>query len=135
VEGLAVLASGSTDTMNVTIQNNDLQTDTASTNSYLGLELTSGGSSGSDTICANVSGNVRFDAGTNGAAGVQTEVLGSGHPVIELQGYSGAANNAGQIVSFLNTTATTVNPAANDLDLTGGTGTVKAAPSPCPTPP
>jgi hypothetical protein len=132
-DGLGVLSSGTTDTINVTVTNNDLSVDTDDVNSNAGVELTAGGNAGSDTICAHLSGNVQFIGNTTASAstwGVSTTVLGSS--TILLEGYGGAANDSAAIATFLNSTATTVNPSAQNL---GGGGTVKKATSPCPTPP
>jgi methionine-rich copper-binding protein CopC len=129
-DALLVLAtSETTSNINVTASGNDFEVSPTDPDTNLGLELTSGGSGGSDTICANISGNVK-EIGNSGVAGIATEVLGTS--TVELQGYGGTANNNAQIATFLNGTATTVSPAGMNF---GGGGTVKAAPSPCPTPP
>jgi len=131
-EGIAVLASGTTDTLNVTMSGNDVSVGQTNPNGFLGVELTTGGNAGSDLICAHVSGNTRFMGSVpGGAPGIQAETLGAAS--IKLEGYGGATNNDAQIVAFLQTTATTVVPAANDLRL--GTGSIGGASSPCPTPP
>ncbi len=129
-DALLVLAtSTTTSTINLTASGNDLEVSPTDPNTNLGLELTAGGSDGSDVICANVSGDSK-EIGNSGVAGIATEVLGTS--VINLQGYPGPANNNAAIATFLNGTATTVSPAGLNF---GGGGTVKAAPSPCPTPP
>jgi hypothetical protein len=129
-DGLLVLAtSQTTSTINVTASGNDFEVSPTDPNTNLGLELTAGGSGGSDLICANISGNIK-EIGNSGVAGIATEVLGTS--TIQLQGYAGAANINAQIASFLNGTATTVAPAGLNF---GGGGTVKAATSTCPTPP
>jgi hypothetical protein len=129
-DGLLLLASSeTTSTMNITASGNDFEVSPTDPNTNLGIELTAGGSGGSDVICANISGNSK-EIGNSGVAGIATTVFGAS--AIELQGYTGAANNSSQIATFLNGTATTVSPAAMNF---GGGGTVKAAPSTCPTPP
>ena len=81
----------------------------------VGLNLTAGGGGFADTVNANVSGNIKFDASNNVNAigGVNAVVLGGA--TINLQGYTGAANNSGQLITFLNGVATTVNPTSNVL--------------------
>jgi hypothetical protein len=126
-DALLVLASSeSTSTINITASGNDFEVSPTDPNTNLGLELTSGGSGGSDVICANISGNSK-EVGNSGVAGIATTVFSTA--VIEPQGYTGSANNNNQIAAFLNATATTVSPAALNF---GGGGTVKAAPSSCP---
>jgi len=128
-DALGALASGSTDTMNLTITTNDLMVDTANVNSGLGINLQNGGSGNSDKLCAHLFSNVQA-VGNPGTAGIGVAALGTS--TMNLQGYGGAANNNAQIVTFLNSTATTVTP-TSATTLAGGT--IQAAPSACPTPP
>ena len=129
-DGLQVLGNGqNTSTINITASANDFEVSPTDPNTNLGLELTSGNNGGADTICANISGNTRF-RGNSGVAGIATEVLGTA--TILLQGYTGVANNGASIATFLNGMATTVTPGGLNF---GGGGTVKKAPSNCPTAP
>ena len=135
-EGIAIIASGVsaalTATVNVTVTGNSAMVSN-NVNAADGLGIAAGGGGFPDTVCANVSGNVKFDASNNVNAigGVNAEVLGGA--TMSLQGYGGAANNLSQIVTFLNGTATTVNPTSNVLITAGST--IKAASSNCATPP
>jgi uncharacterized repeat protein (TIGR01451 family) len=135
-EGIAIIASGVsaalTATINATVTGNSAMVSN-NVNAADGLGIAAGGGGFPDTVCANVSGNVKFDASNNVNAigGVNAEVLGGA--TMSLQGYGGAANNSSQIITFLNGTATTVNPTSNVLITAGST--IKAAPSNCATPP
>jgi hypothetical protein len=125
-DGLYVDATSSTTSnLNVTASGNDFEVETVDANSFLGVALITGGSGGSDTLCAHFSGNVKeLGNASGGGAGIATEEGGSSK--MELQGYS-----SGSVATFLNGTATTVSPAAQDF---GGGGTVIGATS-CATPP
>jgi hypothetical protein len=130
--GFLASANSGTNTLNITASGNDFESNTGILG-FSGIELYSGGSGGSDatTVCANFTGgNVAF-IGSTSVWGIGAEVLASAS-VINLQGYAGAANNAAQLQSFLDTTATTVSPGSV---VTIVAGTIKSAPSSCPTPP
>jgi hypothetical protein len=138
-QGIAVLGSGGTgaagspgSTINVTVQSNDVLLNATNVNGYDALDLTAGGQGSMDVMCAHVSGNTRFstNANPNAVASIVAEVLGNS--TLNLQGYGGAANDAVAIPNYLDTTATTVSPASTAAILSG---TIKAAPSACPTPP
>ena len=118
--------------INVTVTNNDFESQPSGMG-LDGIDLIVGGNAGdTGTMCAHLTGNVAaLGDGSAGGVGIQAEAL-SGTPTLNLQGYGGAANNTAQIAAFLNTTATTVNPPAAAFALAG---TIKAAPSACPTPP
>jgi hypothetical protein len=126
-------SAAATGTMNVTVTHNDFSVNTASGLGIYGILISSGGQGGVDsgTVCANLSSNTAA-IGDPTLNGIFVQSLASAS-VVNLQGYGGAANNLGQINSFLNTTATTVNPAAGSVAANGGT--IKAAPSACATPP
>ena len=81
----------------------------------VGLNLTAGGGGFADTVNANVSGNIKFDASNNinAIAGVVAEAFGGA--TMNLQGYTGTANNSAALITFLNGVATTVNPGSNLL--------------------
>jgi uncharacterized repeat protein (TIGR01451 family) len=134
-EGIAIIASGVsaslTATINATVQNNTA-TVTDNVNATDGLSIAGGGGGFADTVCANVSGNVKFDASNNVNAIGGVNVVALGGCTISLQGYSGAANNTSQLVTFLNGTATTVNPTASVLII--APSTIKGASSACSTP-
>jgi hypothetical protein len=120
--------------LNVTVNANDFQVE-QSGNAGDGNTLIVGGAGNSDTagMCAHLFGNIAA-VGDPVAGGVGVNLLGgsnSATAVIELEGYGGPANNNAQINAFLNTTATTVNPAPTSFSFS----TIKAASSPCPTPP
>ena len=121
-EGLEVLSSGTTDTLSVSAHGNTFHGNPGGLNNYAGLELTAGGNSGTDLICAYVSGNTAFDATANGVAGVVANAFPSS--TIQLQGYTGSANNAAQIQTFLAGTATTVTPPP--IASFGGGGTIQS---------
>jgi uncharacterized repeat protein (TIGR01451 family) len=135
-EGIVVLASGTgsgaspTATINATVTGNTA-TVTNNVNAADALNITAGGGGFADTVCANISGNVKFDASNNANAlgGITVESLGGA--TLNLQGYSGAANNVAQLTTFLNGTTTTVNPAPNVVP---AGGTIQAASSACSTP-
>jgi hypothetical protein len=99
---------------------------------YSGVELISGGSGGGDStrLCANLAGNTAF-IGHSTAWGIGTEVLAAA-AVIDLFGYAGAANNTGQITTYLSTLATTVSPTPIPVI---GAGTIQGTATACPTPP
>ncbi len=120
-EGFAIIGSGTTDKINVSVHGNTFHGDPTGPNNYAGLELTSGGASGSDTLCAFVSGNTVFDATAVGAGGIIADTLAPGAS-IQLQGYSGASNDVSAITTFLNsaTVATSETPAPLVL-ISGGT--------------
>ncbi len=128
VDGLfvdAASAAGSSSTLNITASGNDFEVENADANGFLGVLLASGGGGGADTLCAHFSGNVKEIGSTpGGGAGIATEEVAPGK--IELQGYT-----SGSVATFLQGTATTVTPAAQDF---GGGGTITGAAS-CPTPP
>jgi Bacterial Ig-like domain/Cadherin-like domain len=126
---LVLAASPTTSALNVTASGNDFEVSPIDSNANLGLELTAGRDGGSNTICANISGNSK-EIGKASVAGIATRALGTS--TIELQGYGGAPNDNTAIAAFLQGTATVVAPAAKNL---GGGGTVKAAPAACPIPP
>jgi hypothetical protein len=136
-EGFAIIASGVsaalTATINVTLHNNSA-TVSNNVNAADGLGLAAGGGGFADTVNANVSGNIKFDASNNVNAigGVNAEVLGGA--TMNLQGYSGAANDSTAIINFLNGVATTVNPTSNVLIGTTPPSTIKGASSAVPTP-
>jgi hypothetical protein len=130
LDGLSVVGSSSTTSaINVTASGNDFEVNASNADAYLGVQLTTGYNGGSDIMCANISGNSK-EIGNSAKAGIATQVLGSS--IIQLQGYTGAANDNTAIASFLNGTATTVSPTA--VNYAGG-GTVEKAASSCPTPP
>jgi uncharacterized repeat protein (TIGR01451 family) len=136
-EGFAILASGVsaalTATINVTLHNNSA-TVTNNVNAADGLNLTAGGGGFADTVNANVSGNVKFDASNNVNAIGGVNVVDLGGATINLQGYSGAANDTTALITFLNGVATTVNPTSNVLIGTSPPGTIQKASSSVPTP-
>jgi uncharacterized repeat protein (TIGR01451 family) len=131
-EGIAVLASGVsaalTATINVTLHNNSA-TVTNNVNAADGLSLTAGGGGFADTVNANVSGNVKFDASNNVNAIGGVNAVALGGATINLQGYTGAANNSGQLITFLNGVATTVNPTSNVLIGTSPQSTIQGTSS------
>jgi methionine-rich copper-binding protein CopC len=118
--------------INVTVTNNDFESQTSGLG-LDGIDLTAGGVAGdTGTLCAHLFSNVAaIGDASAGGVGIFASTQ-AGTPTMNLEGYSGAANNTTQINAFLNTTATTVSPAASSFV---GAGTIKAAPSPCPTPP
>ncbi|HEY0510734.1 MAG TPA: IPTL-CTERM sorting domain-containing protein [Thermoanaerobaculia bacterium] len=126
------LSSTHTGQINVTVTNNDFESQPSGMG-LDGIDLIAGAvPADTGTMCAHLASNVAAlgDASAGGVGiFVATE---AGTPTLNLQGYGGAANNTAQIATFLNTTATTVNPAAQAFV---GAGTIKAAPSACPTPP
>jgi Bacterial Ig domain len=125
-DALLVLASSATTSnINVTASGNDFEVSPTDPNTNLGLELTSGGDAGSDVICANIYSNTQ-EIGNSGVAGIATTVFTGAS--IQLQGYTGVANNGAQLATFLNGTATTVSPSGLNF---GGGGIVKTAPSNC----
>jgi hypothetical protein len=126
---LVFAASSSTSTINVTASGNDFEVSPTNPATNTGVNLTAGaGTGGSDVICAHIFGNSK-EIGNPMGAGIATNAVQTS--TINLQGYSGTANNNAQIVAFLNSTATTVTPGAANM----GNATVQAAPSACPTPP
>jgi methionine-rich copper-binding protein CopC len=131
-EGLNAVAAQGTGTMNLTVTNNHFSLDNASPNSDFGAMIVDGGFSGdSQTLCLHMSGNTDTGNGSSGGSGVAllTEV---GTPTFNIQGYGGAANNASAIASFIDG-ANTDSP--TPALVSPGAGTMKAAPSNCPTPP
>jgi hypothetical protein len=131
-EGLNAVAAQGTGTMNLTVTNNHFSLDNASPNSDFGAMIVDGGFSGdTQTLCLHMSGNTDTGNASSGGSGVAllTEV---GTPTFNIQGYGGAANNASAIASFIDGANTdTPTPAL----ISAGAGTMKAAPSNCPTPP
>jgi hypothetical protein len=134
-DGLLVLARQGTSTTNLTITGNTFRSSTTSGLGLFGVEIDSGSDgSSATTICANINSNTLFE-GDPFASSIFVGTLASGS-VLNLQGYAGAANNSTQIASFLGGVATTMNPAPTPaFSVNTGTGTIKAAPSSCPTPP
>ncbi len=125
------ISSGHSGQINVTVTNNDLQVSTTTGLGLFGIDLTSGGTPGdTGTLCAHLASNVAA-VGDPTLWGINAETV-SGTPQLLLEGYGGAANNTTQINAFLNTTTTTVSPPAQSFVFAG---TIKAAPSACPTPP
>jgi hypothetical protein len=125
------LSSSHTGQLNVTVTNNDFKVSTTSGSGLFGIDLTAGAVAGdTGTLCAHLANNVAA-IGDPTLWGIQAQTV-TGTPTLELEGYGGAANNTTQINAFLNTTATTVSPPAQSFVFAG---TIKAAPSPCPTPP
>jgi methionine-rich copper-binding protein CopC len=121
-----------TGTVNLTLTNNTFSVNTASINSGFGIDIIAGNDpSDKGTICANMTGNHANGNGSTVGSGLEL-LTGAGTPTVELQGYGGAAGNAGQITTFIDG-ANTVNPSPATVSATPGT--IKAAPSPCPTPP
>jgi uncharacterized repeat protein (TIGR01451 family) len=131
-EGFAILASGVsaalTATINVTLHNNSA-TVTNNVNAADGLSLTAGGGGFADTVNANVSGNVKFDASNNVNAIGGVNAVALGGATINLQGYSGAANDTTALTTFLNGVATTVNPTSSVLIGTTPQATIKGTSS------
>ena len=121
-----------TGTFNLTLTNNTFAVDATSVNSAYGIDIIAGNDpSDNMTMCVNVSSNTATgNAGTVGSGFQLAAALGN--PTLNLQGYGGAANNTSQIASFLDST-NTVSPSPASVFVTAGT--IKAAPSPCPTPP
>jgi hypothetical protein len=117
---------------NLTLTNNTFAVDATSVNSAYGIDIIAGNDpSDTITMCVNVSGNTATgNAGTVGSGFQLAAALGN--PTLNLQGYGGAANNTSQIASFLDST-NTVSPSPASVFVTAGT--IKAAPSACPTPP
>jgi hypothetical protein len=130
-EGLNITAGQSTGQANVTVTGNTFAVDAASPNSDFGMLVVAGAVAGDTvTMCAHLSGNTDTGNAANGGAGIGLATEG-GTPTLNLQAYPGAANSAPQIASFLDGSNTDA-PAAFVL---AGAGTIKGAPSPCPTPP
>jgi hypothetical protein len=120
-------------TLNATVKNNTIaQPDVK--NALNGVEVIAGvGEVGTaSNVCLNMSGNTLTGSGVtvNGGFDVFLEVPTLGTDSILLQGYGGAANNAAEIESFEKGTNT-----AGTVGAFPNTGTIKAAPSACPTPP
>ncbi len=131
-EGLNVAAAQGTGTLNLTVMNNHFSLDNASPNSDFGAMVVDGGlGTDTQTLCLHMSGNTDTGNGTEGGTGVAL-LTEAGTPTFNIQGYGGAANNAGQIASFIDGANTdTPTPAL----ISPGAGTMKAAPAACPTPP
>jgi hypothetical protein len=131
-EGLNVTAGQATGQVNVTVTNNHFSVDAASPNSDFGM-LVVAGAIGGDTVtmCAHINGNTDTGNAANGGSGIGLATEG-GTPTLNLQGYGGAANNTGQIATFLDG-ANTDSP--TPAFVSAGAGTIKAAPSNCATPP
>ncbi len=126
------ISSTHTGTINVTVTGNDFESQPSGMG-LDGIDLIAGAvPADTGTLCVNMSGNVKAlgDASAGGSGIFAATEAGT--PTINLQGYGGAANNTTQINAFLNGTATTVSPATVSFV---GAGTIKAAPSACPTPP
>jgi hypothetical protein len=121
-----------TGTVNLTLDTNTFSVDTTSINSAFGIDIIAGNDAAdSGTICANITGN--HANGNGGTVGSGLELItGAGTPTINLQGYPGAANDTAAITSFIDG-SNTVNPPP--ATVSASPGTIKGAPSPCPTPP
>ena len=118
--------------VNLTLTSNTFSVDTTSINSAFGIDIIAGNDpSDAGTICANITSNHANGNGSTVGSGLEL-LTGAGNPTVELQGYSGSANNAAQITSFIDG-ANTVNP--SPATVSASPGTIKAAPSNCPTPP
>jgi VCBS repeat-containing protein len=126
------ISSTHTGQINVTVTNNDFESQPSGMG-LDGIDLIAGAvPADTGTLCAHLATNVKA-LGDASAGGVGIfAATEAGTPTINLQGYGGAANNTTQIDTFLNGTATTVNPATLSFV---GAGTIKAAPAACPTPP
>jgi uncharacterized alpha/beta hydrolase family protein len=131
-EGLNVAAAQGTGTLNLTVMNNHFSLDNASVNSDFGAMVVDGGlGTDTQTLCLHMTGNTDTGNPSSGGTGVAL-LTEAGTPTFNIQGYGGAANNAGQIASFIDGANTdTPTPAL----ISAGAGTMKAAPAPCPTPP
>lgn len=131
-EGLNFTAGESTGTSNLTVSNNSFSVNPTSPNSDFGMLLVAGAIAGDTaTLCANVTNNHDVGNAANGGDGIALATEG-GTPTFNIQGYTGAANNATQIASFVDGKNTdTPVPAF----IFAGAGTMRAAPSACLTPP
>ncbi|HEX8636798.1 MAG TPA: hypothetical protein VF692_01950, partial [Pyrinomonadaceae bacterium] len=127
--------------LNLTVTGNDFQVNTASASALAGVELVAGylpNINDNPTMCANVNNNTAF-VGHPTFAGVYLVTSGftssgtSANPTVELQGYSGGANNLAQIEAFLSSSARAITntPAAISARTTG---TIRVATSVCATP-
>jgi hypothetical protein len=119
--------------LNLTLNDNDFQVNTAAAFPYAGVDLISGGAGAPDStrVCLNLlkasaPHNVAFIGGT-GTFGIGLSALAASS-AFDLQGYLGAANDGPAVTAFLATTATTVSPAP----LVANVGTIQAAPLACP---
>jgi hypothetical protein len=121
-----------TGNFNLTLTNNTFAVDATSVNSAYGIDIIAGNDpSDTITMCVNVSANHATGNGSTVGSGFQLAAA-LGNPTLNLQGYGGSANNTGQIANFLDST-NTVTPSPASVFVTAGT--IKAAPSACPTPP
>ncbi len=131
-EGLNVTAGESTGAVNLTVTGNNFSVDNGSPNSDFGMLVVAGAIAGDTvTMCAHISGNTDSGNAANGGDGIGLATEG-GTPTLNLQGYGGAANNGGQIASFLDG-ANTDSP--TPAFVLAGAGTIKAAPANCAVPP
>jgi hypothetical protein len=127
-----------TGTFNLTLTNNTFAVDGTSVNSAYGIDIIAGNDpSDNMTMCVNVSSNTATgNAGTVGSGFQLGAALGTA--TLNLQGYGGPAdtnnNNNTAVASFLDST-NTVSPLPASVFTGTGAETIKAAPSPCPTPP
>ncbi len=117
-------------TLNATVENNLIAQPDA-TNALNGLDVEAGtGSPASETkVCLNASGNTLTGSGVSANGGFDANLSVNSNDTIQLQGYKGMQDNAGEIESFLK--------GANTLSTVGAfsnSGTVEAASSNCPTP-
>ncbi len=125
-------SSSHTGQINITLRTNDFRiTPSSSGFALAGVLLGFAGLAGdTSTMCADLAGNTAF-VGDPTFFGAFVNAGAGGSQTLQLVGYAGAANDHAAIAAFLNTTATTVSPAA-DASTLPSSAVGRATPCPLP---
>jgi large repetitive protein len=120
-------------TLNATTKN-DTIAQPNTTNALNGVDVEAGASTGSQsTICLNALGNTLTGSGVSANGGFDLFLSENMSDTIDLQGYTGTANNTSQIASF-ESGQNTVDTGTVGVGVSTGAGAIQGAPSACPTP-